>query len=48
MYPSNILEAVIYISGVALVFFMVPSALMFGLTELICRKIEKTPAKAVR
>lgn len=48
MYPSNLLDAVIYIAGVSLVFFMIPTALVFGLTELICKKIEGAPSKAVR
>jgi len=48
MYPSNLLDAVIYIAGVSFVFFMIPTALMFGLTELICKRIENAPTKAVR
>ena len=44
MYPSNLLEGIIYIAGVSFVFFMIPSVLMFALTELICRRIEKAPA----
>ena len=40
MYPSNLLDAVVYVAGVSFVFFMIPSLLIFGLTELICKRIE--------
>ena len=43
---GNLLDAVLYVAGVSLVFFMIPSLLMFGLTELVCKKIENGTRKA--
>jgi len=45
MTPTTLLEGIIYIAGVSFVFFAIPSLALFGLTEWLCRRIEKAPRK---
>ena len=40
-YETNLLDAIIYVSGVAFVFFMIPTLVMFALTTWITNKIER-------
>lgn len=41
MYPSNLLEGMIYVAGISFLFFTIPTLVMFALTQYVCDRIEK-------
>ncbi len=40
-YETSMLDAIIYVCGVSFVFFIIPTLVMFAITEVITKRIER-------
>lgn len=41
MIEATLFNAVCYITGVSLIVFGIPAVIMLGITEYVCRRIER-------